>query len=102
MRGCIILKTMKQDTDKSVRKDPKNSKGSGKESSLVLYNDDYHTFNYVIDALMEVCSMERVQAIQCTYLVHYKEKCEVKKGTKKNLLPMRRGLSERDLKAVIH
>jgi ATP-dependent Clp protease adaptor protein ClpS len=46
--------------------------------------------------------MERVQAIQCTYLVHYKEKCEIKRGTKKNLLPMRRALSARDLKAIIH
>ncbi len=93
---------MKQDTEKSVRKDPKDSRGTGKESSLVLYNDDYHTFNYVIEALMEICNMERVQAIQCTYLVHYKQKCEVKRGSKKSLLPIRRALSARDLKAAIH
>lgn len=90
------------DTDKSVRKKNKTSEGEGNENSLVLYNDDYHTFDYVIDALMDICSMERVQAIQCTYLVHYKQKCEVKKGAKKDLLPMRRAFSERDLKATIH
>lgn len=93
---------MKQDTEKSVRKKNKDSGNNGNESSLVLYNDDYHTFNYVIDALMEICRMERIQAIQCTYLVHYKEKCEVKRGSKKDLLPMRRALSGRDLKATIH
>ena len=93
---------MKQDTEKSVGKKSKTSKEGGNGNSLVLYNDDYHTFNYVIDALIEVCNMERVQAIQCTYLVHYKQKCEIKRGTKKNLLPMRRALSARDLKAVIH
>jgi len=93
---------MKQDTDKSVRKKDKSSGGTGNENFLILYNDDYHTFNYVIDALMEVCNMERVQAIQCTYLVHYKEKCEIKRGTKKDLLPMRRALSAKDLKATIH
>ena len=90
------------ETDKSVRNKSENSAGADKGKSLVLYNDDYHTFNYVIDALVEICNMERVQAIQCTYLVHYKEKCEVKRGSKSDLLPMRRALSARDLKATIH
>jgi ATP-dependent Clp protease adaptor protein ClpS len=90
------------ETDKSVKKKDKSSEGVGNENSLVLYNDDYHTFNYVIDALMEVCNLERIQAIQCTYLVHYKQKCEVKRGSKKDLLPMRRALSAKDLKATIH
>lgn len=93
---------MKQDTEKSVHKKKKDSGNSGSENTLVLHNDDYHTFNYVIDALIEVCKMDRVQAIQCTYLVHYKEKCDIKKGTKKDLLPMRRALSGRDLKATIN
>lgn len=90
------------ETGKSVRKKSEHSTGSENQKSLVLYNDDYHTFNYVIDALIEICNMERVQAIQCTYLVHYKEKCEVKRGSKSDLLPMRRALSARDLKATIH
>lgn len=90
------------ETDKSVRNKGEHSTGSANQKSLVLYNDDYHTFNYVIDALMEVCNMERVQAIQCTYLVHYKQKCEVKRGSRSDLLPMRRALSARDLKATIH
>lgn len=88
-------------TDKSLHKKNMRSEGSENLNSLVLFNDDYHTFDYVIDALMEICRMERIQAIQCTYLVHYKEKCEVKRGTRKDLLPMRRALSARDLKAVI-
>jgi len=90
------------ETDRSVRNKSDHSANAGKAKSLVLYNDDYHTFNYVIDALVEICNMERVQAIQCTYLVHYKQKCEVKRGSKSDLLPMRRALSARDLKATIH
>lgn len=73
--------------------------GSG--YSLVLYNDDYHTFDYVIDALMDICKMDEIQATQCTYLVHYKERCDVKNGSKEYLSPMRRALAQRDLKAVI-
>lgn len=90
------------ETDKSVQKQNFEEEGLENKKSLVLYNDDYHTFDYVINALMEICNMERVQATQCTYLVHYKQKCEVKKGSKQELLPMRRALSARDLKAVIH
>lgn len=69
--------------------------------TLELYNDDYHTFDYVIQSLVEICELDTVQATQCTYLIHYKGKCDVKKGSKTYLLPLRRALSKRDLKAVI-
>jgi len=71
------------------------------ECILELYNDDYHTFDYVIESLIDICDLDSIQAIQCTYLIHYKGKCDVKKGTKSFLLPMRRALANRDLKAVI-
>ncbi len=69
--------------------------------TLELHNDDYHTFDYVIDSLIEICELDMIQATQCTYLIHYKGKCDVKKGSKSYLLPMRRALANRDLKAVI-
>ncbi len=69
--------------------------------TLILHNDDYHTFDYVIESLIEICELDSIQAIQCTYLIHYKGKCDVKRGSKNYLLPMRRALAQRDLKAVI-
>jgi len=69
--------------------------------TLELHNDDYHTFDYVIGSLIEICELDEIQATQCTYLIHYKGKCDVKKGSKDYLLPMRRALANRDLKAVI-
>ncbi len=69
--------------------------------TLILHNDDYHTFDYVIESLIEICEMDSIQATQCTYLIHYKGKCDVKRGSKTYLLPMRRALALRDLKAVI-
>ena len=69
--------------------------------TLELYNDDYHTFEYVIESLVQIYELDSIQAIQCTYLVHYKGKCDVKRGSKSYLLPMRRALSKRDLRAVI-
>ena len=53
---------------------------TGTERFLVLHNDDVHTFDYVIETLIDVCEMDAVQAEQCTFLVHYKGKCDVKKG----------------------
>ena len=72
-----------------------------KKKFLTLYNDDVHTFDYVIDALVEICDHDLMQAEQCTYIVHYKGKCEVKKGSVAFLKPMRYQLVERGLKATI-
>jgi ATP-dependent Clp protease adaptor protein ClpS len=69
--------------------------------TLILHNDDYHTFDYVITSLIEICELDSIQATQCTYLIHYKGKCDVKRGSKNFLLPMRRALTNRDLKAII-
>jgi Uncharacterized conserved protein len=71
------------------------------EKFLVLHNDDYHTFEYVIDALINICDHDMVQAEQCTLLVHYKGKCDVKKGSYEYLKPMRNALVLKELTATI-
>lgn len=68
---------------------------------LMLHNDDVHSFDYVINSLIEVCDMEAAQAEQCTFLVHYKGKCDIKKGTFVILKPYKEGLIERGLNATI-
>jgi ATP-dependent Clp protease adaptor protein ClpS len=73
----------------------------GEKRFLVLHNDEVHTFDYVIDTLIEICELEIVQAEQCTYLVHYKGKCDVKKGTFNYLRPFKQGLIDRGLNATI-
>lgn len=69
---------------------------------LIIYNDDYNTFDHVIDSLVKVCKHEVIQAEQCTWIIHYNGKCAVKKGTLEDLRPMRQALSERGLDAKIH
>lgn len=68
---------------------------------LVVYNDDFNTFDHVIDTLIRVCKHEPHQAEQCTYLIHYKGKCAVKKGFYDDLRPMREGITEAGIKAAI-
>ena len=69
--------------------------------NLVLYNDDYNTFDFVIESLIEVCKHDLIQAEQCTMIVHYNGKCAVKGGSYIKLKPMREGLCDRGLSAVI-
>ena len=69
--------------------------------NLVLYNDDFNTFDFVIEALVEICKHEALQAEQCTYIVHYNGKCAVKNGSYTDLNPMRVALCDRGLSAVI-
>lgn len=73
-----------------------------KSRSLVLYNDDVHTFDYVIDSLVKICKHELIQAEQCTWIVHYSGKCAVKEGDFRHLRQMRRALNEKGLTAKIH
>ena len=72
-----------------------------KERILVVHNDDYHTFDYVIDALMKICDHDLQQAEQCTLLIHLKGKCDVKKGSFSYLRPLKNALVQKDLKATI-
>jgi len=68
---------------------------------LVLYNDDYNTFDWVIRCLVEVCGHSLQQAEQLTYLVHFKGKATVKTGELSVLVPMKEALVDRGLSAVI-
>jgi ATP-dependent Clp protease adaptor protein ClpS len=90
----------KQHKTYDKEEDVKDIKGT-EGKFLILHNDDYHTFDYVIDALITVCNHNEEQAVQCTYLVHYKGKADVKKGSYNELKPMMTGLKAKDLKATI-
>ena len=68
---------------------------------LVLHNDEVNTFDFVILSLIEICQHTVEQAEQCTWLVHYKGKCEVKSGSFDFLEPMCTALLDRGLSAEI-
>jgi ATP-dependent Clp protease adaptor protein ClpS len=79
-----------------IEKTRKNS-----ERTLIVYNDDFNTFDHVIETLKELCGHTTEQAEQCTLLIHYKGKCDVKRGSVKQLKPIFEGLGERGLTAAI-
>lgn len=87
------------DTDSDVLLAPEEVEVADKQ--IILYNDDFNTFEFVIESLIKVCKHDTIQAEQCTYLVHYKGKCSVKRGSYEALEPMCTALLERGLTAEI-
>lgn len=71
------------------------------ERSLVVYNDDFNTFEHVTKTLVRVCKHAEQQAEQCTYIIHFKGKCAVKEGTFGVLRPMKEAIGEAGIRAVI-
>lgn len=69
--------------------------------SLILFNDDHNTFDFVIETLIDVCEHDPLQAEQCALIVHHKGKCQVKSGTYNELKPSFREMSDRDLTVAI-
>lgn len=71
------------------------------QRQLIVHNDNINTFDFVINALVQVCKHDAIQAEQCTMLVHYKGKCNVKSGNWEQLEPMCSALLERGITAEI-
>ena len=72
------------------------------QKDLVVYNDDFNTFEHVINTLIKVCKHSAEQAEQCTWIIHYRGKCAVKKGTFDELRPMKESICEAGIEAKIH
>ncbi|PJC62296.1 MAG: hypothetical protein CO022_05280 [Flavobacteriales bacterium CG_4_9_14_0_2_um_filter_32_27] len=73
-----------------------------KEHHLVVFNDDVNTFDFVIEMLVKVCEHDVLQAEQCTFIIHYKGKCAVKKGNYQTLRNMSEALSDAGLTVEIN
>ncbi len=71
------------------------------QKDLVVYNDDFNTFDHVINTLIKVCKHTTEQAEQCTWIIHYRGKCSVKNGTFDELKPMRTSICEAGIDAKI-
>jgi len=68
---------------------------------LILFNDDFNTFDFVIQSLIEVCGHDSDQAEQCALIVHFKGKCAIKSGNKSEMKPIHRELLNRNLTVEI-
>ena len=95
MKQIVELETKEQVLEQVLKKTVNS------HYELVLYNDDVNTFDHVIECLINYCDHDVLQAEQCSYIVHYKGKCSVKRGTKNKLQPIKQALIDQRLKVAI-
>ncbi|HEY4111845.1 ATP-dependent Clp protease adaptor ClpS [Puia sp.] len=69
--------------------------------SLIVWNDEVNTFEWVIETLMEVCGQSQEQAEQCAMIIHSKGKYAVKRGSYEELKPQCDAITERGIGATI-
>lgn len=68
---------------------------------LVLHNDDYNSFDWVITCLIKICKHEQDQATQCAHIVHFSGKCDVKYGDLETISTMKDKLKNAGLSATM-
>lgn len=69
--------------------------------SLILFNDEVNTFEFVIETLIEVCEHDPMQAENCAWIAHFKGKCKVKNGSIIDLKPRYEEMTNRRLTVEI-
>lgn len=69
--------------------------------SLIVWNDEVNTFQWVTQSLIDICKHTPEQAEQCTWIIHFKGKYAVKHGSMEVLKPMKEGLTDRGIGATI-
>jgi ATP-dependent Clp protease adaptor protein ClpS len=91
-------------TSKEIKRKPDSGKQKEVygEHSLILHNDDVHSFDYVIEALIDICDHDYEQAVQCTLITHHKGSCDIRKGKFETLKQMKDALTDRELNATIN
>ena len=72
-----------------------------KGHSLIVWNDDVNTFEWLIETLIEVCGHTAEQAEQCAMIIHTQGKYAVKHGSYDELKPMKDAIVERGIDATI-
>ena len=68
---------------------------------LIVWNDEFNTFEFVIETLMDVCGHSFEQAEQCSYIIHYSGKYAVKNGSFDDLKPLCDTITDRGINATV-
>ena len=69
--------------------------------SLIVWNDEINTFEWVIETLVDICGHSTQQAEQCAIIIDSKGKYAVKEGSYDQLKPMCDAITDRGIGATI-
>jgi ATP-dependent Clp protease adaptor protein ClpS len=67
---------------------PELSENLDSVRKLILFNDDYNSFDFIINSLIDVCKHDSRQAENCAIIAHYNGKCHIKNGDMAELRPI--------------
>lgn len=73
----------------------------GEITQIVVLNDDYNTFEWVIECFMDILNHTNEQSEQLAWIVHTKGRASVKVGPFEELKPLKDALVDRGLNAII-
>lgn len=89
------------DTEINTIEEIDQQTATGVGYSLVVWNDDVNTFDWVITTLIEICGHTPEQAEQCALLIHLTGKYAVKNGSLEDLKPRCNAITDRNIQATI-
>ena len=75
--------------------------GNDTVSQIVVYNDDFNTFDWVIECFVDILDHSLQQSEKLAILIHYKGKASVRQASFDQLRPLKDALVDRGLSAVI-
>ena len=73
----------------------------GEFTQIIVLNDDYNTFEWVIECFMDILQHSNEQSEQLAWIIHTKGKASVKAGPFEVLKPLKDALVDRGLNAII-
>ncbi len=69
--------------------------------SLIVWNDEVNTFDWVIETLVDICGHSTQQAEQCAIIIDAKGKYAVKEGSYDILKPQCDAITDRGINATV-
>lgn len=89
-------------SDTATQNEEKSETKAAKNYALVLWNDDVNTIDDVVDAIVDICAYDPIQAEQCATMAHYKGKYAMLSGEAfAALYKMKRQFDHRQINTTI-
>jgi ATP-dependent Clp protease adaptor protein ClpS len=95
------MANIKNDTRTGSRSETDILTSHEEPCNLIVWNDEVNTFEWVIEALIEICGHTQEQAEQCSYIIHFQGKYAVKEGSYEELKPLCDAITERGIGATV-
>ena len=71
------------------------------KTDLIVFNDEYNEFNYVVKCFIEICKLSYKDAFSRTLFIHNNGSGTVRTGTYSELKPMKDALVDCGLNAIL-